>query len=526
MSTHWEMLLGDTSRFAVKMAFVEDSSEISLESDLAASWGSFELWVNGANVCAHVEEGERLDAVHWYLLPLLEWLTANWNSMLHEERLPIRNAGVDAVESLYRTRFPPAGVSEDRALEFEQEWYDWRERHALHAARDGGLFPEVFLRRREDKIEVSWSNRTPPGSPDGFNFLAPFGRALLEPTDVASALFGVMRAAVEQLASWQPESTRLATLNTAIGELSKPGRQRASRLDWLLGVPAGAGGDPPWEVARGLFARTSAKIRRAVLEPEGSGLVLRGSSHAVLLFGSVNPTVAADDAQGLARLLVELFDENGDSDALAELVQLAGETSLEGLPWEQGYELAEQVHQWLPPSTSHRRDLDGVLRDLEIEAGTITLGDDHIRGVAVAGPQHRPAAFINESHPRNQREEGRRFTVAHELCHLIADRRIGRKLAVASGPWAPLEVEQRANAFAAYFLMPANEVRAVVAALDEPLTSSAGVKAVADELGTSPRATLEHLHNLGWLDEFERDMLRGTSIDDDTVGRSAVEFGG
>lgn len=241
----------------------------------------------------------------------------------------------------------------------------------------------------------------------------------------------------------------------------------------------------------------------------------------MLLFGSVDPTLATADARGLARLLVELRDGSGDSDALAELVELAAGTRLEGLPWERGYELADQVRQVLSPSAMPGRSMEEALNRLEIEAGKITLGDRRIRG-----PQHRPAAFLNESHPRNQSEEGRHFTFAHELGHLVADRRMSRKLAVASGPWAPIEVEQRANAFAAYFLMPANEVHAVVAALSEPLASDSGVRAVADAFGTSPRATLEHLHNLGWLDEFERDILRGTSIDDETFGRSAVEIGG
>jgi hypothetical protein len=70
-----------------------------------------------------VEEGETLEAVHWYLLPLLEWLAENWNPMLQEERLPVRNAGEHTVASLYRTRFAGAGLSNEHALEHDNEWY-------------------------------------------------------------------------------------------------------------------------------------------------------------------------------------------------------------------------------------------------------------------------------------------------------------------------------------------------------------------------------------------------------------------
>jgi len=527
MSTRWEALMGDTSRFAVKMAFAEDTSEISLAPEMAASWGSFEIWIQGANLCAHIEEGEALDAVHWYLLPLLEWLAENWNALLHEERLPVRNAGQDAVASLYRTRFPPASLSDAQALAHEDDWYAWRQRHAIHAAREGGLFPEIFVRRWEDQVEVSWSNYPPPGSPEGFSFLVPYGRALLDPDDVGQPLFGVMRAATEQLRAWEPESARIEDLRASIAELNKPRKQRSARLEWLfnLGISDGDG-DAAWETVRSLFARTTSKIRRAVLEPAGSGLVLRGSSHAVLLFGSVDPTIARDDARQLADLLVALFDEAGDSPELLELVDQATSASLEGLPWEQGYELAEQMHQALSGDGARTKGVEGVLDDLSVEVGAIRLTDPRIRGIAVAGPQHHPAVFANDSHPRNESPEGRRFTLAHELCHLLVDRRMGRKLAVASGPWAPIEVEQRANAFAAYFLMPPGEVQTVVARLSDPVASFSGVRAIAEAFGTSPRATLEHLYNLGWLDDFERDMLRGTGLDDESFSRPAAETGG
>jgi Zn-dependent peptidase ImmA (M78 family) len=528
MSTRWETLAGDTSKFALKMSFIADTSEIPVATDVAASWGSFELWVNGMNLCAHVEEGETLEAVHWYLLPLLEWLAANWNPMLHEERLPIRNAGEDAVSSLYRTRFAGEGVSKDRAIEHDNEWYAWRQRHALHAAREGGLFPEVFLRRWEDKVEASWSNQPPPGPPPGFAFLVPHGRAILDPVDVAGALYAVIRAAVGQLQAWEPESERLTDLVAVVRDLNKPRVQRASRLDWLFDLRAGAADHTTgsWDAMKRLFQPAAAKVRRAILEPAGTGLVLQGSSHAVLLFGSVSPAIEQSDARALADLLVGLFDENGDPAELLAVVAEAESAPLEGPPWEQGYDLAECAHDALTLTGDGRIDIEAVLGRLGVQVEALSLSDHRLRGVAVAGPQHRPAVVHNDTHPRNLSREGRRFTVAHELCHLLIDRRVGRKLAIASGPWAPIEVEQRANAFAASFLMPPDRVRSIVAGLAEPVASMSSVLTVAETFETSPRATLEHLHNLGFLDDFERDVLRGTSLDDQTFDRPTVEIGG
>ena len=64
------------------------------------------------------------------------------------------------------------------------------------------------------------------------------------------------------------------------------------------------------------------------------------------------------------------------------------------------------------------------------------------------------------THPKAGR---RRFTLAHELCHLLVDRDKGARLAIVSGPWAPLDVERRANAFAAALLMPEAAVAKAVA---------------------------------------------------------------
>ena len=96
---------------------------------------------------------------------------------------------------------------------------------------------------------------------------------------------------------------------------------------------------------------------------------------------------------------------------------------------------------------------------------------------------------------------GLRFTLAHELCHLLFDRSVGQRLAVASGPWAPPSLEQRANAFAAMLLMPTKVVRSVVADMNEPIATEQGVLSVASRLHTGFLSTLRHLRNLGFVDD-------------------------
>ena len=130
-----------------------------------------------------------------------------------------------------------------------------------------------------------------------------------------------------------------------------------------------------------------------------------------------------------------------------------------------------------------------------------------IRALAIAGQRRWPCVAWNSACERNADERGYRFTLAHELCHLLFDADAGRRLAIASGPWAPVEVERRASAFAAMLLMPTEVVRSAVAELTEPLTSRQAVARVADQLNTSFDATLWHLRNLGFIDDYARQRI-------------------
>jgi hypothetical protein len=105
MTVRWEKFTGSTDVFAIRLSFSPDPDEgIAIDPDESASWGRLQLWVKGQDLCAHVDQGELLEGVHWYMLSFLEWLVAAWNPLLHEERLPNRNIGDTAIESLAITR--------------------------------------------------------------------------------------------------------------------------------------------------------------------------------------------------------------------------------------------------------------------------------------------------------------------------------------------------------------------------------------------------------------------------------------
>jgi Zn-dependent peptidase ImmA (M78 family) len=245
----------------------------------------------------------------------------------------------------------------------------------------------------------------------------------------------------------------------------------------------------------------------AALAIDESPLVVIGSCHAALLFSSLSPTVTTEDVRTLASVLVEQYTRVA---VFPELDDLAREVPLDRtIPaWEHGYELAEVVHDELSIDDSEFWvDIDGLLRTFGITVLNRKLEDDNIRACSIVGPNHVPTVILNESSSFYGSPNAQRFTLAHELCHLLFDRSHGKKVALASGPWAPKDLERRANAFAAMFLMPATIVERVVADGPDPINDLAGVTTFASRLRVSRRAAIDHLYNLTIMSDSVRDKL-------------------
>lgn len=492
MNTNWELLAGDTGRFALKVGLGPDPFEgRGVSEEMSSSWGAFELWVDGRNICAQTEGGETLTAVHWYLLPLFEWLVENWDPLIHEERLPIEVAGATAARSLRDTAYaavdpPPTGAA---------GWQAWWSRHSLSAARAGGLFPEVILRRWRDQVEISWDSLFIPGAPRTLAFAVPQGSARLPPAEVAQPLATVLQAVVAELQARCPASARVAQLQTALADLERQGRSE-QRTAWLAGL--GATFDEMLERWRRVVQRLSNGAEQ-LTRPHAEPLYVAGTPKAGLMFGAVAPNIGERDVESLTAFLLALYtphqaSSGADADAWVDLV---GGIDPRSAPWRQGYDLAEAFLDELAVDRTSVVDVDALLQRLDVAVTQTALDDRSIRGLAAAGPEHRPAIAINPNYPFHDRDEVQRFTKGHELCHLLFDRTAARELAQASGPWAAVEIEQRANAFAAMLLMPEPLVRTEFGALADGVASVSQLMEISERLGVSIRALAWHAANLG-----------------------------
>lgn len=192
--------------------------------------------------------------------------------------------------------------------------------------------------------------------------------------------------------------------------------------------------------------------------------------------------------------------------------------------WQQGRDLAADVRRQLGLGAEPIADLSGLVEEhFPVLVDRRPLGTA-INGLCIAdhqGAAERSSVILVNSHDREGRQ---RFTLAHELCHLLcAD---GETLFVdyrkQEGRKDPRE--SRADAFAAYLLTPDAAVAALTPGIAGEPAMAAGpgsatvgqVRALVElttTYGTSRESAVWRLFNVNNLvDERARDWLLGQDL--------------
>lgn len=515
-SVTWRHLAGDTESFAIEFTLVRTLDDDSMvDPEERVTWGSIAIWIGGLNVCEHSVQGERLQAAHWYLLPLTEWFAENWDALLHEERLPRESAGKTAERGARRCALL-AEFDAAKGDDFESAgaFQDWANRHRFRSSAPGAILPDLYARRYGDTIEFSVGADRLPGQDWGVNFAStPTQRVPVRL--VAEALESALRACVHEFSRRYGDAQRVQALERNVSALRSSDRYPA-RFAWL----SGADGDVKsftsiWQEVEKAFPQDRQESLSRWLPTQSAASLYLDSSPVTLLFGSLSPTVATGDVQRVFTELLEIGHETASADALAEIGRwLLDTTILAGLtPGEAGTLCGEEawgrlVNDSAPRAGGQPVDIADVLAQLGIWVRNTTLEDKTLRAVSILTEHGSAGIVVNQSYRPGTQGPVLRFTLAHELAHLLLDQDRARQLVVASGPWAPAEVEQRANAFAAAFLMPLPMLDRALGDLTEELHSPDSVGAVARRLDVSYAALVSRLQNLGRLGFEEAEMLR------------------
>ncbi|WP_059051194.1 hypothetical protein [Paenibacillus senegalimassiliensis] len=145
---------GNSQVFSIKYEFTNNPyDEIGI---IGNSWGVFELWVNGKELCRFLRNNQECN-YEWNLIYLVDWISKNLNNILYDEEFPLPVNGKTTLELLINS----SEFNSDNDDEFD-EWFsakqDWEFKHSWISSRGGSYLPGIYFRRSGEQIEISWDN--------------------------------------------------------------------------------------------------------------------------------------------------------------------------------------------------------------------------------------------------------------------------------------------------------------------------------------------------------------------------------
>ena len=405
--------------------------------------GDLRLYINGDLIWFQQDEetdsslGEASKrAVDWTWVDLLAYLAKNWSYLLYEETYPLDLHPETPLElrQLAEDRWRDASLDEDQIFDEDDEVCAFERRHNISSGLNGVYFPSVYI-VREGKL--AWvCVRDDHGSDTILKHRFKF-------EVIKEELLRIGNQIAYHLAnSMHPRSVRaLKAWETAMESSSKNLISIRSGLNSadLKAIEQLAANDADfWELAG---ADDSEILAAARLSPGSMGIADRKSILELVKAVPFRSTPALD----------RLSDE-----CLAAMRPYKGER-----PYLGGYEAAHWLRAKLGIQESESFDPKYWLESWGVSLEYIKTHKD-LEALAFWGHKHGPAILINENGVINSKSSGRRTTLAHEICHLLLDRKGSLPFADAIGGSTPEWVEKRARAFAAELLLPRDLIDSVM----------------------------------------------------------------
>ncbi|MEA3643721.1 MAG: ImmA/IrrE family metallo-endopeptidase [Lamprobacter sp.] len=435
---------------------------------LAEAW--FSLSVAGTPIWGDTSGAPTplADAQPWPLVDFLHGLARIWPWLIHEQGYPINivplHPGFMMQEAEARWRDLAVGQAEAE----EDLLFGFRQRHDLSLLFRGLTIRPLWLLREGWDAQL-WSPALEcPRS-------LPHAQAMSDLAAIGDALDRLLETSLESRAlsarqGWSEREQRVAehflpiTTGLDLGELR------------LL---AGAG-----DIANDQRLYDWFEVQPGADRHQHPGELLM----AARMTGA---SVGAEQQHGLLQAIRAIPSvATPNLDALAE--QATQVIQMQAPAYEQGYQLAQWLRQRLGISSDQRVYTDQILRQWGLIISEIDLAAG-IDAVAVWGERHGPAVLLNINHRScASTANGRRSTLAHEICHLLVDRAHALPVAEVLGGQVPRGPEQRANAFAAEFLLPREQVEQRCRAQSDLLLAAADLE---ETFQVSRTLTLHQINN-------------------------------
>lgn len=443
--------LGSDAGLGIELRFLPDApsdSDGSAASERVPNelaWAELQVAVQGQSIWYQQDtDQDEPRPVTWTLVDLLHGLARIWPWLMVEESYPI------PIEPEHPGRMMRAAENRweseaQQTAELEEErLFDFRHRHDLSLLMRGIFLPPLwFLREGNDCL--IWSPELGAGIRQSMEEI---GQILTQLGDGISQQVATSQSsrAIQAVTRWHARHDVLSALYL----------QLATGLDEAE-LKELTDADEAAQQAE-YFGLTGS------LEP-----IPRGNELLLAARMTANYLPPSDQKALLARIK---SIPPGVAPELDGLTAEVPRPSAQQEPHQQGYELARWLRDQLGMRADDRADPERLLQDwgVVVEGEKIDAGLD---AVAVWGTQHGPAVLLN-THERSRAssQNGRRTTLAHEICHLLVDRSRALPAAEVLGGQAPRYAEKRANAFAAEWLLPRSEAERVCRAASDVIEAA------------------------------------------------------
>jgi hypothetical protein len=482
-------LIGNMERLAFELVPVTPSWERRYSAESAA-WAGLAIWIDGRNVCSHVEPGSAEIKPHLFvpLGPVADWLVRSFPALAFEERardFPTGSSTPHRDATRWGLVPPPAGCDMDEWFAAREAWWS---HHFLRAGAEGARLPNLAFVRDGEHLVCSW--RTPQFvQPGGPRMVWPDGQFEV-PWSEAALIFDGFVSTVRD--SFKGEEVTDAYAWTAS---QRPLREYAGSLEEMVELYCGR----DIVTLQAIVGASDASSTLESLHLPATATDPAESPHCQVLRDLSNNLSA--DVGGLLRELGDrVFALDVDR---AQRWQQARAIALDagragGSPEAAGQHAANELRRHLRLDGQPVANLAAVLGELGVDASESGVDGGRDRMMVAARLGGSPVA-VTLGTSRTQTAWGVRFEQSRALGHVLLDSLRGKAIGAASGPFAGAVRRRRAGAFAAEFLLPETTLdRASNGRLDG-VASSDAFGALMAEFGVGARTAAFQLWNRGWL---------------------------
>lgn len=429
------------------------------------------LWLNGQAYWY----GEHGDGLDWTWIDLLEFLGRNWSALMLEQGYPIPLDDIPHPgQLLQKAQARWDDMGEEPAFAEEEQVLRFLDRHNLSVAMSGANLPMLLWLRSGDTLWL-----------------------VDEDEQARRVAFHSLQAQLEAMGdvlAREFEGSAQAHVRATVHQWRR--REEQLRQDYLA-------------YTTGLDDKRLTALQ--ALFPLGEAANDAGLQREPVYLAAarmVRHHLSIEQIAGIMRRLREA--PKTGKHPLGELLDGASaclRQSIDRPPFEQGYQLARWLREQLGQREREAFDPEGLLRREGVSIEECELETPRIDAIACWGDIDPLILLNRHAQARAATDNGRRSTLAHELCHLLIDRTRALPVAEVLGGEVDSESEKRANAFAAELLVP--QAHAIQVLRQAPDLKSA-VAALTQSHRVSRQLVAYQLLNApgGGLSEEEKVILR------------------